>query len=71
MPQYWGGPYRFRTWLRGYLPWSFIDAGIAAKGLDCEVKAGRHEWYKKDEKRSACYHCVVEKDGDLWKQTNI
>lgn len=45
MPQYSGGPYRCRTWIRGYLPWFLIDRGVASKGLDCEEAGGSHEWY--------------------------
>lgn len=62
------GPYRWRTRLRQYLPWFLIDIGVANKGEDCEKVGGQHEWYKKDERTSACYHCKVEKPGQLWKQ---
>lgn len=66
MPQYSGGPYRFRTWLRGYLPWMLIDWGVAAKGSDCEQAGGSHEWYNIDGKESGCYHCQVIREGQLW-----
>jgi len=68
MPQYWGGPYRFRTFLRSNLPWFIINTGIVDKGIDCEAKGGKHEWYNQDNINSACYHCSVEKEGKLWKK---
>jgi hypothetical protein len=61
-------PYRWRTKVRSRLPWFLIGLGIAAKGKDCEAAGGQHDWYNKDGKRSACYHCTVEKSGQLWKQ---
>ncbi len=61
-------PYRIRTWLRGYLPWVLIDLGFAAKGEDCEKAGGEHEWYNKDGKQSACYHCQIVRSGQLWKR---
>lgn len=66
MPKYSGGPFRIRTWIRGNLPWFFINLEVATKGDDCEKKQGLHEWYKKDDNYSACYHCEVIKEGHLW-----
>ena len=68
MPQYWGGPFRIRTFLRSHLPWFVIDTGIVDKGDDCEKTGGEHEWYNKDNEHSACYHCDVIKQGKLWQQ---
>ena len=28
---------------------------------------GQHEWYNVDNEVSACYHCLVEKEGKLWQ----
>ena len=67
MPQYTGGPYRWRTFLRSHLPWFIIDTGIVDKGKDCEAEGGQHEWYNSDGQASACYHCSVVKEGQLWK----
>ncbi len=67
MTQNWRSPYRIRTLLRSRLPWFVIDLGIADKGTDCEAEGGSHEWYNVDNKISACYHCKVEKEGQLWK----
>jgi hypothetical protein len=47
------GRYRFRTWLRGRLPWSL--AQTIPKGADC----GAHEFYRASADRDACYHCRV------------
>ena len=69
MPSYWGGPFRVRTFLRSNLPWCIIDTGVVDKGEDCEAADGQHEWYNVDDKMSACYHCSVQKDGHLWKET--
>ena len=68
MPQYSGGPYRLKTWLRSHIPWLLINLGIASKGRDCEQAGGSHEWYNMDDKLSACYHCEVEREGKLWKK---
>ena len=67
MLNYFGGPYRFRTWLRGHSPWALINLGVFGKGADCEAAGGDHEWYKKDDKHSACYHCKVMRAGRLWR----
>lgn len=70
MPQYWGGPFRIRTFLRSNLPWFVIDTGILDKGKDCVAAGGQHEWYNVDNEVSACYHCSVEKEGKLWQGSN-
>ena len=63
-----GHPYRWRTWLRSHLPWFLIDLGFAAKKPDCERSGGQHCWYNQDGKHSACYHCLVVKEGRLWEE---
>lgn len=60
-------PYRWRTWLRASLPWFLINRGVAAKGEDCEKVGAKHWWYKSDDLHSACYHCNVVREGELWK----
>ena len=62
-----GHPYRFRTWLRGHLPWLLIDFGVANKGEDCEKAGGEHWWYNQDNENSGCYHCRVVRPGRLWR----
>jgi hypothetical protein len=50
------GRYRWRTRLRGRLPWFIVDLGVTAKGRrDC----GDHEWYNHDGRVERCYHCRV------------
>lgn len=61
-------PYRWRTSIRRHLPWFLIDLGVARKGKDCESAGGRHEWYNQGNGQSACYHCLVVRAGELWKQ---
>ena len=63
-----GHPFRWRTWLRGRLPWPFINLGFAAKGEDCERVGGQHHWYNIDHRTSGCYHCEVVRPGQLWKR---
>lgn len=46
--------YRWRTWMRGHVPWALVD--LFPKGLkDC----GQHEWRRRDDETDGCYHCVV------------
>ncbi len=67
MPEYTGGPYRKRTWLRSYSPNFLIDLGFFAKGEDCEKAGGKHEWYNLDGEKSGCYHCEVTRKDKLWE----
>ena len=64
-------PHRWRTWLRGYLPWFVINLGLASKTSDCELVGGRHHWYNRDGITSGCYHCEVDKPGRLWEQRGL
>ena len=61
-------PYRWRTWIRGHLPWFLIELGIADKAKDCEQVGASHSWYNHDERSSGCYHCKVERAGRLWEE---
>jgi hypothetical protein len=46
--------YRWRTWMRGHVPWALVD--LFPKGFkDC----GQHEWSRYDEETDRCYHCEV------------
>ena len=31
-------PYRWRTWIRGHLPWFLINLGVAAKAKACDLR---------------------------------
>lgn len=64
-----GHPYCFRTWLRCHLPWFLIDLGVAEKGEDCEKVGGQHHWYNQDGEKSACYHCKITRQGQLWRES--
>ena len=61
-------PYRWRSWVRQYLPWFLIDLGLAEKGDDCESVGAEHVWYNVDNKTSGCYHCKVTRQGRLWQE---
>jgi hypothetical protein len=61
----WKQPYRWRTNLRILLPPPLY--WLAAKGKDCETVGGTREWYNCDNQTSACYHCEVQREGQLWK----
>ena len=50
------GAYRWRTWLRGKLPYRL--GWIARPGPhDC----GNHEWHNHDHVVERCYHCLAER----------
>jgi hypothetical protein len=50
------GRFRWRTKIRGNLPWFLVNRGVADKGTtDC----GDHEWYNADYVVEHCYHCHV------------
>jgi hypothetical protein len=34
---------------------------------NCDAIGEIHRWYNLDEKHSACYHCKVVQEGQLWK----
>lgn len=48
------GRYRWRTWLRGVLPY-----GLALRIPKGRADCGAHEWYRSDEHTWCCYHCEV------------
>ncbi len=48
------GRYRWRTRLRGVLPY-----GLALRIPKGRVDCGAHEWYRSDERTWRCYHCEV------------
>lgn len=66
MPEYTGGPYRRRTWIRSHLPKFLINLGLFSKGKDCKDAGGSHEWYNIDNENSGCYHCSVLRKGKHW-----
>jgi hypothetical protein len=63
-------PFRWRTWLRGRLPYWLIDLGGARKRRDCEAVGGWHRWYNEDHNSSGCYHCGVVRPGRLWEDAS-
>ena len=63
--------YRWRTALRAALPVPLYrllwNTRLLRKIKDCEAVGGTHEWYNIDDLRSGCFHCQVEREGQLWK----
>ena len=64
-PFYWDHPYSWRTNLRCALPRPLC--WWVTKGGDCEAAGANHVWYKQDDVYSACYHCRVIREGQLWQ----
>ena len=62
----WNRPYRWRTSLREILPAFMMN--FLPKGKDCEAAGASHDWYNMDKENSACYHCNVIEQGQLWKK---
>jgi len=48
-------------------PKEYLDLHYPDSPEDCEVIGERHRWYNLDGNRSACYHCRVVRNGQLWK----
>jgi len=61
----WKQLYRWMTNLRIILP-GFLGR-VLKKGENCEVLGATHDWYNIDNETSGCYHCHVQRDGQLWK----
>ena len=59
-------PYNWRTWLRGHLPHPCSD--WISKGQNCEAVGSQHNWYNIDGQTSGCYHCQVQRPGQLWRE---
>jgi hypothetical protein len=55
------GRYRWRTCLRGLLPYRPPLYELVPNGRgDC----GNHEWYRHDETTLHCYHCIAARPDD-------
>jgi hypothetical protein len=65
----WRQPYRWRTNLRSILPRPIC--WLIDKGPDCESAGAAHDWYNHDDETSHCYHCQVERPGELWRKDSI
>jgi hypothetical protein len=63
----WKEPYRWRTNLRILLPTPF--GRLLEKGADCESRGAEHDWYNHNDETSHCYHCQIERAGQLWRKS--
>jgi hypothetical protein len=43
------------------------DLLVDTKGKDCESNGAKHAWYNQDDENSACYHCEVIRESQLWR----
>ena len=47
-------------------PKEYLDLHYPDEPDDCEAIGEAHRWHNLDGNRSACYHCKVIRDGQLW-----
>ena len=64
-----GNRYNWRTWARQHLPHPLSE--WVRKGQDCETIGGQHSWYNIDGQNSGCYHCRVQRPGQLWQEPQV
>jgi hypothetical protein len=48
-------------------PKEYLDQHYPNEPDDCEAVGETHRWHNLDNMRSACYHCKVVREGQLWK----
>jgi hypothetical protein len=48
-------------------PKEYLDLHYPNGPDDCEAVGESHRWHNLDDKNSACYHCKVIQEGQLWK----
>ena len=48
-------------------PKEYLNQFYPVEPDDCEAIGEAHRWYNLDGNRSACYHCKVVREGQLWK----
>ena len=48
-------------------PKEYLNQYYPAELDDCEAIGEMHRWHNLDDVRSACYHCKVIREGQLWK----
>jgi len=48
-------------------PREYLDLHYPDVPENCEAVGERHRWHNLDDQRSACYHCKVIREGQLWK----
>jgi hypothetical protein len=49
------------------IPKEYLDLHYPDEPENCEAVGDIHRWHNLDDKRSACYHCQVIQEGQLWK----
>ncbi len=48
-------------------PKQYLDLHYPDESDDCEAIGEAHRWHNLDGRSSACYHCKVIREGQLWK----
>jgi hypothetical protein len=48
-------------------PKEYLNQFYPAEPDNCEAIGETHRWYNLDGERSACYHCKVIREGQLWE----
>jgi len=49
------------------VPKEYLDLHYPDAPENCEAVGESHRWHNLDDRRSACYHCKVIREGQLWK----
>jgi|GEM_PF-1497972 len=58
----------FSSMLKSQLvPKEYLNLHYPDAPENCEAVGESHRWYNLDDERSACYHCKVIRNGQLWK----
>lgn len=51
-------------------PQDYLEAFYPNTPQDCEANGEEHSWHNLDNKNSACYNCLVKREGKLWEAEN-
>lgn len=48
-------------------PNEYLEKFYPTTPEDCEANGEKHSWHNFDNKKSACYNCLVKRKGRLWE----